>query len=243
MGVSRNITSTLSYRNTMASHDVLKSKYWFGSGEVRDALLSFIYYTRKPMSAKQVRHYIRLFLEEDIYYQPSNDMTVQYSTMEALSGIQGELPQVAFIQIYGNFVQLAYMYDMIRTTKGENVIETQPQKLQKLMKDVGQMIVDTSENKDTLAQLIAEDSGIPYGFEVVQALVFAFSQFVVRFYDLLCSKYCSTTQQKKTKAFVDIIRKELMETTWHPSRVIPWCLDEEEKMDICFTLNNHESIL
>lgn len=36
-------------------------------------------------------------------------------------------------------------------------------------------------------------------------------------------------RREKCHAFVDVILKELIERTWHPSRHIEWCLDEDDK--------------
>ena len=37
------------------------------------------------------------------------------------------------------------------------------------------------------------------------------------------------TYIKKQKIFINRIKQELMERTWHPNRFKNWCLDEEDK--------------
>jgi hypothetical protein len=41
--------------------------------------------------------------------------------------------------------------------------------------------------------------------------------------------FCKSVGKAKCRVRMNVIRKDLMETTWHPKRVVNWCFDEEDK--------------
>lgn len=213
----------------MTGHDLIRDVYWHGAGLINDEMLILCNYVNAPMSKARIRQAIRILMKTDAYYEPSNDPEVQFATIEHLRCIREEhMEGQLFMQLYGNLVHLAYIYDVVRKYVGVNAIESSESRLSTLMERLTEMM--EIENFEDIVAIGVSDT--PHIREVISSVVQGFRKVLVSLHDLLFSLHDERYRMQKAHKQTTMFKEELVQKAWHPKRMKEWCLDTEEFLAI-----------
>jgi hypothetical protein len=210
-------------------HDLIKDVYWYGAGLINDEILILCNYVKAPLSKARIRHAIRILMKTDAYYEPSHNPEIQFATIEHLTRIrETHMEGPLFMQLYGNLVHLAYIYDVVRKYVGVNAVESSATRLEILMERLKEM-AEIWNLEDIIAVGVSET---PYIEEVISSMVHGFHKVMMSLHDLLFSLHDEIYRMQKAHKQMAVFKEELVQRTWHPKRMKEWCLDTEEYREL-----------
>lgn len=156
------------------------------------------------------------------FYTVTDDLHMQGLTLQAVIDMD-KILDVDLVRFFLYNVFFDYLLQIVVTYPDSNIFSTSDfvntkqllQSFYNLCKDFTPML-NTLNQTESLLRLICYDT---------IAIISDCEGTVKLYYDC---EFGKTTTERLTNIF----KKELVQRTWHPSRIIKWCLDMEDLKDI-----------